>query len=469
MAATDLLGEVGATHLLRRAGFGAQPGEAQQWAGRSRLAAVEQLLGTKSRKNGPPAGNDDGFDKFRKMQRWWLTQMRSPKWRLHEKMTLFWHDHFPSSYGVVFRIKSLSVQNALFREHGLGSFRNLAYLVTRDAAMLEYLDGFRNRAENPNENYARELMELFVLGREDLLGQPNYTQEDVVQMARALTGFGYEYTRRGRRTDKVVLRSDEFDAGPKTVFAGKPYEASGNLGVENADGNPFPPNLNVIDILLTHTDTEGRPTTGRFIAKKLWEWFAYPGPDLALVDELADVFVGAGYQIRPLVRAILTHDEFYTDQAMTSTVKTPADFALQAILGLGVQTSMEELAAALDRMGMNLFNPPSVNGWNNSEAWLATSRYRERFNLAQAIASGRSKKEYKLKPEKLLDGSVTTSADVVDGVIALLGVTGVPSASRQALIDYVDTGLALGDDEWLEIKFRGLLVLIMTLPEFQTH
>src|SRR4029453_14227362 len=105
----------------------------------------------------------------------------------------------------------------------------------------------------------------------------------------------------GRRTDKVVLRSDEFDAGPKTVFAGKPYEASGNLGVENARGTPFPPNLNVIDILLTHTDTEGRPTTGRFIAKKLWEWFAYPGPDLALVDELADQFVGAGHQIRPLL------------------------------------------------------------------------------------------------------------------------------------------------------------------------
>ena len=468
MAATDLLGEVGAAHLLRRAGFGPQPGEPQQLASRTRLQGVQQLLGTKTRRNRPPAGKHDDFDSFRKMQRWWLTQMRSPKWRLHEKMTLFWHDHFPSAYSKVFDLGWLATQNATFREHGLGNFRDLAHLVTRDAAMLEYLDGFRNRAENPNENYGRELMELFVLGRDDLNGQPNYTQEDVVQIARAVTGFGLLY-KRNRRTDTVILRADEFDAGVKTVFAGKPYEATGNLGVEDADGNRFPTNLNVIDILFTHTDSDGRPTAARFISKKLWEWFAYPGPDVALVDELADVFVAAGYEIRPLVQAILTHDEFYGEQAMSSTAKTPADFALQAILALDVQTSMAELPGALDRMGMDLFNPPSVNGWNNTEAWLATSRYRERFELAQDIASGRSKKEFKLKPEKLLDPSAATTGEIVDGLLARLGVRNVPAASRQALIDYVDSGIALADDEWLEIKFRGLLVLILTLPEFQIH
>jgi uncharacterized protein (DUF1800 family) len=468
MAATDLLGEVGAAHLLRRAGFGAQPGEAQQLAGRTRLAVVQQLLGSKTRRSRPPAGKHDDFDSLRKIQRWWLSQMRSPKWRLHEKLTLFWHDHFPSSAGVIFNHSWMATQNALFREHCLGSFRDLAFLVTRDAAMLEYLDGFTNRAENPNENYARELMELFVLGREDLLGQPNYTQEDVVELARAVTGFGLLY-KKNRRTDTVILRPYEFDAGVKTLFAGKPYEATGNLGVEDADGNPFPPNLNVIDLLFTHTDSEGRPTAARFLCKKLWEWFAYPAPDLALVDELADAFVASGYVIRPLVQAILTHDEFYTERAMTSTAKTPVDFALQAILALGVSTTLAELAGSLDRMGMSLFNPPSVNGWNHSEAWLATSRYRERFSLAQAIASGRSKKEYKLKPERLLDQTASTTAQIVDGMLARLGVLNVPAASRQALIDYVDGGIALGDDDWLEVKFRGLLVLILTLPEFQVH
>jgi uncharacterized protein (DUF1800 family) len=311
-----------------------------------------------------------------------------------------------------------------------------------------------------------------VLGREDLLGVANYTQEDVVQIARALTGFGLLY-KRNRRTDTVVLYSDDFDAGSKTLFAGMPYEVTGNLGVENADGIPFPTNINVIDVLFTHTDSEGRPTAARFIAKKLWEWFAYPGPSLALVDELADVFVAAGYEVAPLVRAILVHDEFYGPEAMASTAKTPVEFATQVILQLNPKSSFENLPRDLERMGMDLFQPPSVNGWNNTEAWLATARYRERFFLAQRIAGGRDKRDggYKFKPEKLLKevaGSGST-AEIVDALLARFGIVGVPSASRQALIDYLDTGQALSDEEWLEMKFRGVLVLMLTLPEFQAH
>ena len=469
MAATDLLGEEHAAHLLRRAGFGPRPGEVQQLAGKTREEAVEGLLGGKTRKSRPPSGRGD-FDAFRKMQRWWLQQMRSPKWRLQEKMTLFWHDHFPSSYASTGDLHWMAIQNATLREHCLGSFRELVYRVTRDPAMLEFLDGFYNRAENPNENYGRELMELFVLGVEDLNGVANYTQEDVVELARALTGFGLVW-KKNRRTDTVVLYSDNFDAGTKTVFQGKPYQATGNLGVEDADGNPFPANINAIDILFTHTDSDGRPTTARFIAKKLWEWFAYPSPDVALIDELADVFVAANYEIRPLVRALLVHDEFYSEQAMTSTAKHPVDFALQLINHLSPKSSFENLSQNLDRMGMDLFNPPGVNGWNHSDSWLATARYRERFNLAQRIASGRTKRDgdYKTLVSKLLDPTVTDTGVLVDGLLERFGARNVPAASRQALIDYLDGGLALSDEDWLEIKFRGVLVLIFTLPEFQVH
>ncbi len=472
MAATDLLGAEGAAHLLRRAGFGPRPGEVEAFASKTRERAVADLIGSKSRKSRPPSGRNNDFDSFRRMQRWWLQQMRSPKWRLHEKMALFWHDHFPSSYNVVVELGWLSTQNALFREFAVGNFRDLVFRVTRDAAMLDYLDGFRNRDENPNENYGRELMELFVLGREDLLGVANYTQDDVVQIARALTGFGLLY-KKNRRTDTVILYSDDFDAGSKTLFAGMPYEVTGNLGVENADGIPFPPNINVIDVLFTHTDSEGRPTAARFMAKKLWEWFAYPGPALALIDELADVFVAANYEIAPLLRALLVHDEFYGPQAMSSTAKTPVEFATQMILQLNAKSSFENLPRDLERMGMDLFNPPSVNGWNNTEAWLATARYRERFFLAQRLAAGRDKRDggYKWKPEKLLksiSGAVST-AEIVDALLAEFGIQGVPAASRQALIDYLDTGQALSDEEWLEMKFRGVLVLMFTMPEFQVQ
>jgi uncharacterized protein (DUF1800 family) len=471
MAATDVLTEEHADHLLRRAGFGPRPGEVQQFAGRTREQAVNQLLGAKSRKSKPPAKRNNDFDALRRMQKWWLQQMRSPKWRLHEQMTLFWHDHFPSSYNVVFELRWLATQNQLFREHGLGSFRDLCFRVTRDAAMLSYLNGFQNRDENPNENYARELMELFMLGREDLNGVANYTQDDVVELARACTGFGLLY-KRNRRTDTVILYSDNFDSDSKTLFFGKPYAVSGNIGVENADGDPFPADRNVIDILLTHTDSDGRPTAARFIANKLWEWFAYPDPDkTTIVDPLADLFVAANYQIRPLVEAILTHDEFYGDAARSRTAKTPVDYANQMINALGAKSSFENLPSSLERMGMDLFNPPSVNGWNHSEAWLATARFRERFFLAQRLGSGRSKRDggYQVKVDKLLDPSVTSSGDIVDSMLALFGVHGVPAASRQSLIDYLETGAALSDEEWLEVKFRGLLVLIFTLPEFQVH
>jgi uncharacterized protein (DUF1800 family) len=268
----------------------------------------------------------------------------------------------------------------------------------------------------------------------------------------------------------VTLYSEDFDDGVKTVFEGKPFEVTGNLGVENADGLQFPPNINVIDILFTHTDSEGRPTVARFISKKLWEWFANAGPALSLVDELADVFVASGYEIRPLVKAILVHDAFYTDEAMSGATKNPADFANQMIIGLQSKSKFEDLPGNLDRMGMDLFNPPSVNGWN-ADGWMATGRLRERFFLAQRIAAGRSKKDggYVSKVDKLFDRNVSTTAEIIDGLLARFGVRNLPAESRQTLIDYLDGGVAMSDEEWLEIKFRGVLVLIFTLPEFQIH
>jgi uncharacterized protein (DUF1800 family) len=471
MPVTDPLTPDDVFHLLRRAAFGPTKKDLAQLPGKSRASAVDQLLPSKSRSKAPPKRKEDSRDDLRVIQQWWLKQMRSNKWRAAEKLVLFWHDHFPSSYDVVRSLGNLGSQNATFRRHALGNFRNLVFDVTRDGAMLEYLDGFRNQKSSPNENYGREVMELFVLGVKDLAGNDNYTQDDVEQMARCCTGFVAETKQKKNRTvltGRILIAPNRFDDGSKTLFAGTPYEVTGNLGIENADGLPFPTALNAIDVLFSHTDTDGRPTAARFIAKKLWEWYAYPDPPVGLIDELADVFVAANYEIRPLVYAILTHDEFYTDQAKRSTAKTPVDFTLQAIEALEAKTKLTELPDFVRFMGMDLFNPPSVNGWNHSEAWLSTSRFLERFEFSQELAAGRDKKIFKVIPKKLMDPSVASTDQMVDGLLERVGVT-VPDTTRQALIDYLDGGQGLLDEEWMETKFRGVFVLLLTLPEFQVH
>jgi uncharacterized protein (DUF1800 family) len=328
--------------------------------------------------------------------------------------------------------------------------------------------------DSPNENYARELMELFTLGPQDVHGVDNYSQTDVVELARALTGFACDQR---RKKGGVAVREWAFDSGDKTLFEGRYFEVSGNLGVEHPDGTPFPSDRNVIDLLFTHRDSDDRPTLARFISRKLWEWFVYPDPALAHVDEVADVFVQSGYVVRDLVYAILTHDAFYSTQARESTAKTPVDFALQSLRVLGARSNMKETPKALESMGMELFNPPGVEGWNHGEPWLATGRYLARFHFAQELAGGgernqkgkRRKGAYRFKPEKLVDGSAQTTEQIVDALLGRLQVA-VPSATRQALIDHANGDETTpGSGEWADTHMRDLLVLMLSLPEFQVH
>ena len=189
MAATDALSETDAAHLLCRAGFGADERSVTRLTGRTRAQGAEQLLSGKPNGARGPGGRKNRRQGLEKLESWWLKRMADSKRAAHEKMALFWHDHFPSSFDVVGDLRELAQQNATFREHGLESFRDLVYQVTRDPAMLDFLDGKRNSVGSPNENYARELAELFTLGAKDENGVDNYSQADVMELARALTGL----------------------------------------------------------------------------------------------------------------------------------------------------------------------------------------------------------------------------------------------------------------------------------------
>jgi uncharacterized protein (DUF1800 family) len=377
--------------------------------------------------------------------------------RLQEKMCLFWHDHFASNISTVKNNLWMAKQNALFRRHGLDDFKTLVFEVTRDPAMLEFLDGDRNKVGKPNENYGREVMELFVLGVNDLNGNPNYTQTDVQENARALTGFIIQ-------NDVGVFVPSRFDSGDKTVLG-----VTGNLGVVDASGTLLPPATNVIDVLFAHTDSDGALAMPRFLAKKLWEYFAYPSPSKTRIDEVAAPFIAGGFVIRDLLRAIFLHDDFYSAEAKSQTVKNPCEFAFHAIRATRASTSAKTLPDHLGNMGMDLFDPPTVNGWDNGLAWLSSGQFLARFEFAQALAAGRSG-DLKLSPTRLFDRSATDAGVVVDALLGMLGIAAqVPTEARQALVDYFEGATDFYDQTVVETKVRGAIALMLDLPEFQVH
>ncbi len=450
-----------AAHLISRAGFGGDERDVQKFVRYGQATAVEKLVtvkGTGAKGPGKSGSAATDPDDLLKLRVWWAKRMvKATSRRLQEKMCLFWHDHFASNISNVKNNLWMAQQNALFRRFGLGDFKTLVFEVTRDPAMLEFLDGDRNKVGKPNENYGRELMELFVLGVNDLDGNPNYTQTDVQEMARALTGFVIQ-------NDDGVFDATRHDSGSKTLLG-----VTGNLGVVDSAGTLLPPATNIIDVLFAHTDSDGALAMPRFLAKKLWEYFAYPSPAKARIDEVAAPFIAGGFVIRDLLRAIFLHDDFYSDEAKSQTVKNPCEFAFSAIRATRASTSAKTLPDHLGNMGMDLFDPPTVNGWDNGLAWLSSGQFLARFEFAQALAAGRSG-DLKLSPTRLFDRSATSAESVVDELLGKLGIAAqVPTDARQALVDYFAGATNFFDTTVVEQKVRSAIALMLDLPEFQVH
>jgi len=213
----------------------------------------------------------------------------------------------------------------------------------------------------------------------------------------------------------------------------------------------------------------------RFIGKKLWEWFAYKNPSKTLVDEITADFIAnptgdpKGFVVRDLLRSIFMHDEFHSAQAKTSSVKNPCEFAFHAIRATKSKTNGKVLPDHLEAMGMDLFDPPGVNGWNHGLPWMASGLFLARVKFAQALAAGRTS-DLKLTPTKIIDRNSTNADDVTDEILAKLGMTAyVPAGARQALIDYFEGATSFIDVDTLERKVRGAIMLALSLPEFQVH
>jgi uncharacterized protein (DUF1800 family) len=357
-----------ARHLLNRTGFGATQSEIDHYVGMSHEQAAKALLAgarTVALTRPPSAmvavgplryprrgagASDEELKMFRQqevregleLRGWWIDEMLSTPSPLTERMTLFWHNHFVSSQQKVKLTELMYRQNVTLRADALGNFGAMLHAIAHDPAMIVYLDSAQNRKGAPNENFARELMELFTLG------EGNYSERDVKEAARAFTGWGLD-----RERGEFVFRRGLHDYGSKTLL--------GRTG--NFDGD------DVIDILLA------QPSTAEFVTRKLWRELVSPDPDPAEVARIAARFRDSGYDIKTALYALLTSDAFYAPENRGTLVKSPIDLVVGTLRQFGMRPGETiPFAVAAAGMGQNLFAPPNVKGWPGQEAWINTNR-----------------------------------------------------------------------------------------------
>lgn len=302
-------------------------------------------------------------------QGWWFRRMLNTQAPLREKMTLFWHDHFATSIQKVKQPVFMMRQNELFRRSAFGSFKVLTHAILMDPAMMLYLDTQSSKKNKPNENFAREVMELFTLG------EGNYTEQDVREAARAFTGY---YLNQGE--GKVSHDKRQWDPADKTLF--------GKTG-------PFA-GKDVIDLIF------GKKQAARFMAKKLWEFFVYENPSEPALDALAESYQKADFQTGSLLREIFLSKEFYSEAAIRSQIKSPAQYLIELLKQLEItEPPVGFPVIAQQQLGQVLFMPPNVAGWDWGQAWINTNTLLTRYNLAGFLTKGAGDTDKSMMPERM--------------------------------------------------------------------
>lgn len=369
-----------ARHLLSRSGFGATPAHIAALADLDRAAAVAAILDAAAARapagavTAPPpwaadwtpprsetmseierlALQNEIREQGRALKGWWLHEMLATPAPLTEVMTLFWHNHFTSSLTKVQAPALLFRQNALLRRHALGNFAELLHAIARDPAMLLYLDNADSRKEAPNENFAREMMELFTLG------EGHYGEADLKDAARSFTGWSVDPD-----TGVFRFRAAWHDDGGKSLF--------GQRGQFDGDA--------VIDLLLA------RPETAETVVTKLWRQFVSEKPDPAEVRRLAALFRDGGYEIRPLLAALFSTEAFWAPENRGRLVKSPVDLVVGTLrlFALPVEDH-RDLAWITHRLGQDIFDPPDVKGWPGGTAWITGATLLDRQAFLARVA-----------------------------------------------------------------------------------
>jgi uncharacterized protein (DUF1800 family) len=430
--------------LFWRAGFGATKTEAAYWARRSKAQTINWLLngghGPKIKLPAPHAGGRrlDPTNEYGDDVLWWLDKMIRTSRPLQEKMTLFWHDHFAT----LDQDQPLQIrQNKMLRAHALGSFRALLQAVTKDTAMLLFLNGADSTKDEPNENYARELMELFTLGS-------GYTERDIREAARALTGFRANY-------DGAIVRTyydkSEHDNSNKKIF--------GKRG--NHDWR------DVLDLCIDH------PRHASFLVTKLWDFFIPTKINRSTRSRLVRIYRRSGHKIRPVLREILKHPALYRSLGSPDMVKSPVVYVAGTLRACREGVRRDDWVYLLSGMGQTPFDPPSVAGWDWGLAWLSTNSMHVRFDFANALLEGR---------RQVTDGSTPkhlTAKQSVSRAKSAVGGPWVSARTNAALVRLAKRLLSEAKpppgvykpplQERADMCQRALRHLLISGPDAQVH
>lgn len=485
-----------AAHLLNRAGFGGSPQEIAAFhkLGRSRAVAslfsperpdflpppawareplASEILGAqmkiireyrKLKRGDATALPEEQIRALRKREQginrqrgheagdWWFRRILHTRAPLVEKMTLFWHDHFATSLRKVRQPLLLVRQNELFRRHALGNFRELTGKVLLDPAMLLYLDGQNSKRGKPNENFAREILELFTLG------EGSYSEQDIRETARALTGYQV-----ARETGTAFHRRRLWDPSEKTIF-GK----TGDFAAED-----------VLSLIFA------RPQAASFIVRKLWEYFVAENPPEAIITPLAAAFRASGFAIAPLLRGIFLSREFYAPEIIRSRIKSPVEYLAALLKQLEISDPPTAFVrTGQDQLGQILFTPPNVAGWDWGKAWINTNTLLTRYNLAGYITKGTDTPlpgtgKNRMRPGKPAAGNGwkgpdyakiaprllrKNPAELVDRLVSRFFQAPVPEKARESFISYAVSkqGVVFTDREVAELSH-----LILSTPWYQ--
>jgi uncharacterized protein (DUF1800 family) len=463
--------EAKAAHLARRAGFGATPAERTQLAALAVEAAVarfvdfpavDQELEQRMRAVGAPLDVSDlsrgayGEEVASKVRRAWIFRMVHGTAPLQEKLALLWHDHFACQTSKVTRVRLMRNQNELFRRAGAGSFRALVKAVARDPAMLVFLDNRVSFRAAPNENWARELMELFTLGVD------RYSQEDVRELSRAFTGWTTETP----DSDAFVFDPRSHDPGDKTLFGAPLQGRSGPRGIDEGD--------EALDRLLA------RPDCAPFIAAQLVAWFGDEAPAPEIVAAVAQRLRATDWSIRETLRALFSSAWFYAEERRFARIANPVELLIGAARALEVQNAhLAGLEVQLVCLGMSLLEPPSVAGWEHGAAWIEPGSVAPRLNLALALSelphAGRAiTGRTSIDLDRLSGGLEDDPLALVRALALRLLGRGLATEQEEVLAAYLEAETPLlpsGDDDpkrardLRRARVRAALHLVLAAPQ----